>query len=255
MQESPFIGRRGLADHVDRRDPCRSVGVLRRHDGVGGRQRHVLPWPLGGSQRVDRHELTGQQWDACLQTLIAEDRPAGQMGHEQRRIRAMRGGRINRDQPRSRYAGPREQGQDACLRVQQVLGVLHEERVDEGPQHQVAGASVPRADGQPPHFGGDTAVQSLGSDDPFADLQVPAHPSQCRRSDSRRLIVVGHRATPSSGRRHAQSLSLEPMPTRAVTSTVPKATAAASTCTRAVTQVAEQRTDGRREAGGVRLRP
>ncbi len=54
-------------------------------------------------------------------------------------------------------------------------------------------------------LGSDAAVQCLSSDDPFADLQVPAHPSQCQRSDSR-LIVVGHRATSTSGRQHAQNL-------------------------------------------------
>lgn len=200
VQESPFIGRRRLADHVDRRGPCRRVGALRGHDGVGGRQRHILPGPHGGSHRVDLRELTGQQRDARLQSLIVQDRPARQMCHEERWILATRGGRINRDQPRSRHAGPREQGQGAGLPVQPVLGVHH---VDEGPQHQVTGASVPGSDGQPPHFGSDAAVQRLGSDDPFTDLQVPAHPGQCRRSDSRRLIVVGHPATSPSGRRHA----------------------------------------------------
>lgn len=206
VQEPPFIRRCGPADHVDRRGPYRRVGALGSHDGVGGRQRHVLPGPFGGSHRVDRHELTGQQGDARLQSLIVEDCPSRQMCHQEGRILAIRGGRINRDQCGSRHAGPREQGQGAGLPVQPVLGVLH---VDEGPQHQVTGAAVRRADGQPPHFGGDAAVQRLGFDDPFADLQVPAHPRQGQWSDSRRLIVVGHRATSSSRRRHPQRLSLE----------------------------------------------
>lgn len=206
MQEPPLIGRRGLADHLGRRGPYRRVGAVRRDDGVGGRPRLELPGPLSGSHRVDRHELTGRQRDARLQSLVIEDRPARHMRHQERRILAMRGGRIDSDQSRSRHAGPLEQGEDPGLAVQQVLGMLHEERVDKGPQHQVAGASVSRTDGQPPHFGGDAALQRLGSDDPFAGLQVPAHPGQCRRSDSRRLIVVGHRATSSSGRRHPRRL-------------------------------------------------
>jgi hypothetical protein len=155
VQESPFIGRRELADHVDRRGPCRGVGALRNHDGVGGRQRHIVPGPLRRSQRVDRHELMGQQRDVRLQSLIVQNRPACQMRHEERWILAMRGGRINADQSRSRHTGPREQGQGASLAVQPVLGVLY---VDVGPQHQVTGASVPRADGQPLHFCTDAAV-------------------------------------------------------------------------------------------------
>ena len=206
MQESPLIGRHRLADHVDRRGPCHRVGALRNHDGVGGRQRHVLPGPLGRSQCVDRHELAGQLRDARLQSPIVEDRPARQMCHEERWIPAMRGGRISRDQSGGRHAGPREQGQGASLRVQRILGVLHVERVDVAPQHQVTGAAVPRGRGQPPHFGSDAAVQHLGPDDSFADLQVLVHPSQCQRSDGRHLIVVGHRATSSSGRRYGQRL-------------------------------------------------
>ena len=202
VQEPPFTGRRGLADHVDRRGPCHRVGAFRSHDSVGGSQRRILPGPLGGSKSVDRHELTGQQREASLQSLVVEDRPARQTRHEERRILAVRGGRISRDQSGSRHTGAREQGQSACLPVQRVLGMFH---VDESPQDQVTGASVPRADGQPPHFGGDTAVQRLGPDDPFTGFQVPAHPSLSQRTDSRRLIVVGHRATPPSGRRHTQT--------------------------------------------------
>ncbi|MFE5051293.1 hypothetical protein ACFRAI_33865 [Streptomyces sp. NPDC056637] len=78
--------------------------------------------------------------------------------------------------------------------------------VDEGPQHQITGASVPLADGQPLHLGSDTAAQRLSSDDSLADLQVPVHPSQGQRSHSRRVIMVGHRATPSSGHRQARRL-------------------------------------------------
>lgn len=164
VQEPPLIGRRGLADHVDRRGPYRRVGALRNDDGVGCSPRHILSGPRGGSQRVDRHELTGQHRDARLQPLIVEDRPTRQMCHQERGRLAMRGGRINRDQSRSRYARSCEQGQGAGLPVQPVLGVLH---VDEGPQHQVTGGSIPRADDQPPHFCGDAAAQHLGSDDPF----------------------------------------------------------------------------------------
>lgn len=118
----------------------------------------------------------------------------------------MCGTRINRDRSGSGHAGAREQREDAGLAVQPVLGVLHEGRVDEAAQRQVAGASVPCADGQPPDLGGDPAVQRLDVDDPFAGLQVAARPGQGQWPDGRRLIVVDHRATPppSSGRRHTQ---------------------------------------------------
>ncbi len=199
MQESPIIGRRGLADYVDRRGPCRRVGALRNHDGVGGRQRHILPGWHGGSQRVDRRELTGQQRNAPLQSLIVQDRPARQMCHEERWILAMRGGRINRDQYRSRDAGPREQGQGAGLPVQPALGVLH---VDEVRSTRSRGLR-PACDGQPPHFGSDAAAQRLDSDDPFADLQVPTHPSQFQRSCSVRNSTGTRRAVASTHARPA----------------------------------------------------
>ena len=184
VQEPPFIGRRGPADHVDRRGPCRRVGALRGHDGVGGRQRHVLPGPLGGSYRVDRHELTGQQRYARLQSLIVEDRTARQMGHQERRVLAMRGGRIDRDQSRSRHAGPREQGQGVGLPVQRVLGMLH---VDEGPQHQVTGASVPRADGQP-------RISAVMPPCSASVLTIRSPASRCRLTQAR---VNGRRAASS----------------------------------------------------------
>ncbi len=112
VQEPPFAARRGPADHVDRRRPHRRVGVPRDHDGIGGRQRHVLPGPLGGAQRVDRHELTGQQREAGRQPLVVEDRPARHVRHQERRELAVRGGRIDRDQTGSRdVRRPREPGQ------------------------------------------------------------------------------------------------------------------------------------------------
>ncbi len=207
VQESPFPGRCGTADDVDRRGPRRRVGAPRNHDGVRGRQRHVLAGPVGGAHRVDLHELAGQQRNARLHCLVVEDGPARQMGHQQRRVLALRGGRIDGDQSGGLHAGCRQQGQGVGLPVQRVLGAFHVVRVDEGAQHQVAGALVPRAHGQPPHVGGDAAAQRLGCDDPVVGPEMPVHPSQCRRADGRRLMMVGHRATPPSGREHLQRLS------------------------------------------------
>ncbi|MFD7940705.1 Rieske 2Fe-2S domain-containing protein [Streptomyces sp. NPDC059755] len=71
--------------------------------------------------------------------------------------------------------------------------------------HLGVGGTVQGAPRRLPHLGGDAAVQLLGFDDPFAGLQVPTHPNQRQRSDTRGLIVVlHHRATSSSGRRHGR---------------------------------------------------
>ncbi|MFF2255661.1 hypothetical protein [Streptomyces sp. NPDC058142] len=75
--------------------------------------------------------------------------------------------------------------------------------VDEGPQHQITGASVPRADGQPPHFGSDTAAQRLSYDDSLADLQVPVHPTSVngRTAAASSWLVTVPPHHPDTGRR------------------------------------------------------
>ncbi len=140
----------------------------------------IRPGPLGGAQRVDRHESTGQQRDAGLQSLVVEDRPARQMCHEQRGVLAMRGGRVDCDQFRSRHVGPCAQGQGVGLLFSQSSACSTLTKI-RSTRSRVPPSCVPTCQLRMSAVMPPCSASVLS--DPFAGLQVLARPSQCQRSD------------------------------------------------------------------------